>query len=298
LANECYGWSEWKLYLFTLDAPCRVDVRYFSLGAEIFPICPAVLTSVYVKLTIIYGPSLVLINCRGLSKLVFATLYTIEEDSLLNAHLVVVQTSTDTKHFHEHSAMEDLPSPSDAVTRGIDLPEQGNDLGDPLNPDIEEENSTPNPPASFPAQDMEVTGENEVDKDDPSDNESVLSEVDEAQFEDFDPTAIAIEDRPAIAVDETNVNLIGVHKRKRTEDGEGAAKKKKKEGRREKVKKSRKKRNDEEDFVGGEEIDGKRTRKKGSRSKRVTPEGDSEDENLTPDESMCSTLTCFSSKLY
>ena len=36
------------------------------------------------------------------------------------------------------------------------LPEAGNDPGDPLRPQIDEENSTPNPPITNPHQDMEV----------------------------------------------------------------------------------------------------------------------------------------------
>ncbi len=99
-----------------------------------------------------------------------------------------------------------------------------------------------------------------------SDNDSLLSDVDEAQFEDFDPNQITIEERPAIAVDEDNVKLIGRHKRKRDGDAmqvDGEGKKKKKEGRREKVKKSKKKAQDSDDgFSGGEEMEGKRARKK------------------------------------
>lgn len=176
----------------------------------------------------------------------------------------------------------EVPSPASG-SPPTDIPEAGNDPGDPLRPEVEEENSTPNPPAADPSLDMEATGSNEVDKDDLSDdNESVLSEVDEAQFEDFDPANIAIEDRPAIAVDESNVNLIGVHKRKRAEDGEGGSKKRK-ERRREKPKKKLKRRTEEEHFSGGEEMEGKRNRRKAeSRPMRESP--DAEDENLTPEE--------------
>lgn len=99
--------------------------------------------------------------------------------------------------------------------------------------------------------------------DDISDNESILSDVDEAQFEDFDPNQIAIEERPAIAVDEDNVKLLGRHKRKRDgeADGEGG-KKKKKEGKREKPKKTKKRQDSDDDFSGGQEMEGKRIRKK------------------------------------
>ena len=102
------------------------------------------------------------------------------------------------------------------------------------------------------------------DMDDLSDNDSILSDVDEAQFEDFDPNQIAIEERPAIAVDEDNVKLLGRHKRKRA-DGEvdGEKMKKSKGAKREKPKKTRKKKDsDDDDFSGGQELEGKRVRKK------------------------------------
>lgn len=68
-----------------------------------------------------------------------------------------------------------------------------------------------------------------------SDDESILSEVDEAQFEDFDPENLQIEERPQLAIDEDNLKLIGRHKRKRTqEDGDEGRSRRKKEGRREK----------------------------------------------------------------
>ncbi|KAJ9297314.1 hypothetical protein DTO271G3_4607 [Paecilomyces variotii] len=105
-----------------------------------------------------------------------------------------------------------------------------------------------------------------------SDDESVLSEVDEAQFEDFDPDNVAIEERPALAIDEENLKLIGRHKRKR--DGEEGERPKRKEGR-------RKKRRDDEE-VGGEEAEGKgRRRKEGDRRRRkeATPE---DEEHLDP----------------
>ncbi|KAJ9665406.1 Transcription factor iws1 [Coniosporium apollinis] len=184
--------------------------------------------------------------------------------------------------------MEDFPVPETTPPRSP-LPEAGNDPDDPLRPEIDEENSTLNPPLAAPTMDMEATEDRE-EQDGLSDNESVLSEVDEAQFEDFDPANIAIEDRPAIAVDDSNVGLIGVHKRKRTEEGEGG-KKKRKEARREKPKKNKKRREDDDDaFSGGEEIEGKRVRKRKeggekkerARARRATPVED--DESLTPEE--------------
>jgi transcription factor SPN1 len=130
-------------------------------------------------------------------------------------------------------------------------------------------------------------------EDDDDAEESELEELDETQFQDFDPNALDIPSKP-VAVDESNVALLGVHKRKRTEEEERERRKKRKEGRREKPKRSKKKANvdgevDDDEFVGGEEIDGKRSRrsKVGSDGRTVkvrrarTPE---DDETLTPDE--------------
>lgn len=162
-------------------------------------------------------------------------------------------------------------------------PEGLNDPGDTNAPRYQDEDP-PAAPVADPTADM----------DNLSDNDSVLSEVDEAQFEDFDPTNIAIEDRPAIAVDEDNVKLLGRHKRKRDGDDGEPVKKKKKEGKREKPKKSRKKRDsDDDDFSGGPELEGKRKRKtknitedgsgkKGKgRSRKATPENE---EDMDPEE--------------
>ena len=126
--------------------------------------------------------------------------------------------------------------------------------------------------------------------DDNSDNESILSEVDEAQFEDFDPTAIAIDERPAIAVDETNVGLLGQHKRKRTGGEASKEGKKKKKKRRERG--ARRGDVDEDDFVGGEEIEGKRRRRGGDGLERrertkARPRSPERDEDLTPEERKC-----------
>ncbi|EOD43635.1 putative transcriptional elongation factor protein [Neofusicoccum parvum UCRNP2] len=181
-------------------------------------------------------------------------------------------------------------SPPDPST----LPEAGNDPGEPVRPDIDEENSTPNPPAAAPGQDMELTeagqGTGDADAEDKGDNddglsdaESVLSDVDEAQFEDFDPNAIAIEDRPAIQVDESNVGLIGVHKRKRADgDGDGSGKKKKREGRRDKPKKSRKRRGEDGDEVSGAE--GITTERRARRSTKKAEPLEEDWDSLTPDE--------------
>ena len=162
------------------------------------------------------------------------------------------------------------------------LPEAGQDPGEPDQMNVYHDPSAA--PIGNPTLDMDM-----------SDDESVLSEVDEAQFENFDPANVAIDDRPAIAVDEDNVKLIGRHKRQRDGDEEG--KKKKKEGKREKVKKPRKKRDDSDvDFSGGEELEGKRKRKikpitegvprqkkEKPRARQPSPENEQE---LSPEESM------------
>ena len=188
--------------------------------------------------------------------------------------------------------MEDVSPPSSPDPPR--LPGAGHDPANLLRPEINGENSTLTPPIADPTLDTEAIDEQErqVDEDDDglSDAESALSEVDEAQFEDFDPANIAIEDRPAIAVDETNVALIGVHKRKRTEgegDGEGK-KKKKRDNRRERPRKSKKRRDEDEQLSGGEELEGRRRTKRkegGGRTRGATPEEDNE--NLTPEERMC-----------
>ena len=176
------------------------------------------------------------------------------------------------------------PSLSDHSLPPSPLPEAGHDPDDPNQP-TEDFQDPPAAPISNPRADM----------DDLSDNESILSDVDEAQFEDFDPNQIAIEERPAIAVDEDNVKLLGRHKRKRDAeaDGEGT-KKKKKEGKREKVKKVRKRKDSDDEFSGGQELEGKRVRKKKAftedsgkprkekqRPRRPSPENE---EELNPDE--------------
>lgn len=200
--------------------------------------------------------------------------------------------------------MEDLevPAGSPALQEGQE-PEGLDDPGDPLQPG-EEEEDRPNAPLGDPTADVDAFEDEEApetvaamneqeeaaDRGDrasvhDSGEDSELEELDEEQFDDFDPSTLNIPTQ----VDETNVGLLGVHKRKRTEEEqEEARKKKKKEKRREKPKKKR--RDEEDDFEGGVEMDGKRSRKgktgadgrpsKGARRAR-TPE---DEENLTPDE--------------
>jgi transcription factor SPN1 len=173
------------------------------------------------------------------------------------------------------------------------LPEAGNDPSDPLRPEIDEENSTPNPTIAEPYQDMEVTESKEEMPDDDdiqaglSDNESVLSDaldddqLDE-QFGEFDASNIAIEERPAQAIDEDTVKQIGVHKRKRTA-GEGEEPKKKKK----RADKPRRKKN--KDGEEGEGADdgtrkSKRSKKEGGASRARAASPDDNEDHLTPEE--------------
>jgi len=201
--------------------------------------------------------------------------------------------------------MEDLEPADGPAPSNADIPSAGHDPQDPGRPEIDEDDTPA--PIGAPQQDLDVTEDKDelndpsdeddannnaaADNADPdaSDAESELSEIDEAQFEDFDPTNIAIEERP-VAVDETNVNLLKAAKRKRAEGEEAGTKKKRKEGKREKPKKSRRTVDDDDNFSGGEEVEGKRRRKSkpidGQRKERprprqVTPENE---EHLTPEE--------------
>lgn len=189
--------------------------------------------------------------------------------------------------------MEDLevPGGSPAVENGQE-PEGNNDPGDIQKPEIEEENG-PTPPMAEPTDDMDAREDEEVtgdaDGDDAerdNDAESELDELDEAQFDNFDPESanINVPEQP-VAVDDSNVGLLGVHKRKRVEGEDGERKKKKKEGRREKAKKVRAGGDDEDVFEGGPEVEGSRRKKSSTASKRAprarTPENEDE---LSPEE--------------
>ncbi|KAK0906818.1 Transcription factor iws1 [Friedmanniomyces endolithicus] len=172
--------------------------------------------------------------------------------------------------------MEELEvPPGSPALQDNEEPEALNDPQEPLHPGIDEEHSADAPIANPGAdtevfEDEEATGMNgdqhkgtTANLLDDDDAESELEELDEKEFEDFDPSALNIPDKP-VAVDADNVGLLGVHKRKRTEEEERERKKKRKEGRREKPKKARRVRaggDDEEDFEGGPEMDGKRMRR-------------------------------------
>jgi transcription factor SPN1 len=120
---------------------------------------------------------------------------------------------------------------------------------------------------------------------DDSDDDSLLSEVDEAQFADFDATAVQI--APDL---ETLNRTIKAKKRKRPEGDDATKPKKRKEGTREKIKKNRRKVDSDDGFSGGEEIEGKRSRKSkpgvdGQKEKKKRPvEDEINDEDLPPEE--------------
>ncbi|KAI0400896.1 hypothetical protein F4802DRAFT_462346 [Xylaria palmicola] len=109
---------------------------------------------------------------------------------------------------------------------------------------------------------------------DDSDRDSdALSDIDEDQFEDYDPSAVRIEERP-VEIDEDAARTLKASRRK------GTATKKPKEGRREK-----KRARDRDDEADGEVLTTKRVRKTGGGEtrKEKSPEPENE-ENLTPEE--------------
>jgi transcription factor SPN1 len=152
---------------------------------------------------------------------------------------------------------DDRP-PADA--EGLDRPSENEDGIDDLNDQMQD----PENPA------------------DDSDDDSLLSEVDEAQFADFDAAAVNI----APDLDTLNKTLK-VTKRKRAE-GEEAAPRKKKERTREKARKNPRGRLDsDEGFSGGEQLEGKRRRNKGTTDGEKKPRPvrqEINDEDLTPEE--------------
>ena len=160
---------------------------------------------------------------------------------------------------------DEMPPPE---AEGLDRP---SDNEDALDDTAKEFND---PPGTLP-----VLNTADVD----SDDESLLSEVDEAQFANFDPSAVQV----APDLDTLN-KTIKVTKRKRA-DGDEPRPKKKKEGTREKIKKNRRRADSDDGFSGGEQLDGKRSRKSKSgtdgekvKKRAVVPEINEDD--LTPEE--------------
>jgi transcription factor SPN1 len=128
-------------------------------------------------------------------------------------------------------------------------------------------------------EDNENEAGNASDHERDHDRDSDLSEIDEDQFEDYDPTR---EERP-VEIDESVAMKLKAAKRKRTE---GETVKKPKEGRRPK---KRSRPADEEGAEGGDEE--RRPRKARSAGERRSAKKDSDEEeeevneeNLTPEE--------------
>ena len=189
--------------------------------------------------------------------------------------------------------MEDLPGADSPPVNDVSNEPSGNDdPQDPLRPEIEEEDAARTPPIADPTMDTEMAEDDQqpvsipgaADDDDNDADSDALSDVDEAQFQDFDPNAIAIEERPRV-VDASGVAMLGKHKRKR-DDADGESKKKRKEGRRDKPKRSKNRGDDgDQGFDASEELQGRRRKAKGptERRKKRTPSPE-DDSNLTPEE--------------
>jgi transcription factor SPN1 len=159
---------------------------------------------------------------------------------------------------------DDMPPPE---AEGLDRP---SDNGDALDDNAKEFND---PPGALQRHTEDID----------SDDESLLSEVDEAQFANFDPSAVQV----APDLDTLN-KTIKVTKRKRA-DGDEPRPKKKKEATREKIKKNRRRADSDDGFSGGEQLDGKRSRKSKSgadgekiKKRVIVPEINEDD--LTPEE--------------
>ncbi|KAK5999223.1 Transcription factor IWS1 [Cladobotryum mycophilum] len=136
-------------------------------------------------------------------------------------------------------------------------------------------------PAGSPAKDKQRRDGDDSDRD-----SDLLSEIDENQFDDYDPDTADIENRP-VDIDEDNVRTLKVTKRKRAE---GEPSKKPREGRREK-------RRDREEDVSMNDLSAGEAEKKQRRPRRAAAEGErrskpkaaaspvpDNDDNLSPEE--------------
>src|SRR5271167_1752772 len=94
-----------------------------------------------------------------------------------------------------------------------------------------------NGPASPPLEDVEEHDMDDSDLDKNGDLDSELSEVDEAEFADFDPTTVALDDRPRVNIDEDVARTLKAGKRKRSDKDGETGPKKPKENKRDKPKK-------------------------------------------------------------
>ena len=198
----------------------------------------------------------------------------------------------------------------------LDIDEEGEDEQriDATSRHVSEAPEMPDVPATttVPVSDEDDEDDEHEDHQGPtrSEAESDLSDIDEAQFENFDPANVAIDERTAGAVgvdlDESNIGLIGVHKRKRLDAEESGGKTKKKrqqqqrERKQEKPNKRLRTRKDDGgddgdgDFIQTEEVMGKRTRKAREltsdhreiprKRKQTDKDGEIDDEQLSPEE--------------
>ncbi len=157
-------------------------------------------------------------------------------------------------------------------------------MSDSQSPARSPEANEPVDVATEPVDDgQEKEFEDEVEAADSDRDSDMLSEIDENQFEDYDPETANIEDRP-VDIDEDIARTLKVSKRKRAED----LPKKPREGRREKKRRDR-----DEDVAMDEAETGDGDRKhrrrraaegdRAPRAKPTSPEPENE-ENLTPEE--------------
>ncbi|KAI0476281.1 hypothetical protein GGR56DRAFT_674759 [Xylariaceae sp. FL0804] len=139
----------------------------------------------------------------------------------------------------------------------------------PAGASLHEEDTNDVPPPE------ELGDYNVVEAGDSDRDSDALSEIDEDQFDDYDPSAVRIEERP-VDIDEDVARTLKASKRK------GTATKKPKEGRREK---KRARDRDDNDGADGEILTTKRSRKAAAApsSRKPSPEPEVE-ENLTPEE--------------
>lgn len=149
---------------------------------------------------------------------------------------------------------------------------------EPTHNGVEEEANGANEASDNEQQDTAAEGSEKAASDVGDDD--LLSEIDEDQFEDYDPETARIEDRP-VDIDEDVARTLKVSRRKRGAE----APKKPKEGRREKKKRSREGGEVEEPDDAGRPRKSRRAEGGASRagSGRASPAPE-EDDDLTPEE--------------
>lgn len=138
-------------------------------------------------------------------------------------------------------------------------------------------------PVASPPPAEDATNEPVDDGGHDSDRDSdMLSDIDENEFDNYDPNTAQIEERP-IEIDENDIRTLKASKRKRVD---GATSKKPKEGRREKKRRTNP---DDDDTPTGQVISGKRIRKSQTanperRSKKSSPAPEENEDHLTPEQ--------------